>query len=258
MTAWILEWIIRTQTSEVSHSALWVKTSEVYVSPMKKFPYTPLQIAIHVYAWSALILLIFDAVTGNLSANPIQDLEQRTGRHAITLLVLSLLCTPLNTLFKWSEPLKRRRALGLYAFMYATIHVVIFGALDYGLAWSRLIQEVIEKPRLVVGMIAFALLIPLAITSFDIWKKRLGKNWKRLHQVSYLIAPLVVLHYLWSKKGDVLSLQGEVVKPLIYGIIIAIFLIMRIPPIRKALVSFSTRMLALLPGKNQHPKVNTP
>ena len=258
MTAWILKWIIRTQTSEVSHSALWVKTSEVYVSLMKKFPYTPLQIAIHVYAWSALILLIFDVVTGNLSANPIQDLEQRTGRHAITLLVLSLLCTPLNTLFKWSEPLKRRRALGLYAFMYATIHVVIFADLDYGLAWSRLIQEVIEKPRLVVGMIAFALLIPLAITSFDIWKKRLGKNWKRLHQVSYLIAPLVVLHYLWSKKGDVLSLQGEVVKPLIYGIIIAIFLIMRIPPIRKALVSFSTRMLALLPGKNQHPKVNTP
>ena len=169
---------------------------------MKKFPYTPLQIAMHIYAWSGLILLFFDAVTGNLSANPIQDLERRTGRHAITLLVLLLLCTPINTLFKWSEPLKRRRALGLYSFMYAAIHVIIFAYLDYGLAWSRLLQEVIQKPRLIVGSIAFILLIPLTITSFDIWKKRLGKNWKRLHQVVYLIAPLVVLHYLWSKADD--------------------------------------------------------
>jgi sulfoxide reductase heme-binding subunit YedZ len=226
--------------------------------PMKKFPYTPLQIAMHIYAWSVLAFLLFDFFTGRLSANPIQDLERRTGRQAITLLVLLLLCTPINTLFKWSEPLKRRRALGLYTFMYATIHVIIFADLDYGLAWSRLIQEVIQKPRLIVGMIAFTLLIPLAITSFDIWKKRLGKNWKRLHQVVYLIAPLVVLHYLWSKKGNILSLQGEILKPMIYGVIIAIFLIMRIPPIRKALASFSTRVLALLPKKNPQSKAGMP
>ncbi|MBI3162377.1 MAG: sulfoxide reductase heme-binding subunit YedZ, partial [Chloroflexi bacterium] len=200
---------------------------------MKKFPYTPLQIAVHLYAWSGIAFLLFDFFTGNLSPNPIQDLEQRTGRHAITLLVLSLLCTPINTVFKWSEPLKRRRALGLYTFLYATIHVIIFADLDYGFAWSLLIDEFIQKPRLIVGLIAFTLLIPLAITSFDIWKKRLGKNWKRLHQAIYLIAPLVFLHYIWSKKGDVLSLQGEVLKPLIYGLIIGIFLIVRIPPIRK-------------------------
>jgi len=225
---------------------------------MKKLPYTPLQIAMHLYAWSGLILLIFDFATGNISPNPIQDLEHRTGRHALVLLVLSLLCTPLNTLFKWSEPLKRRRALGLYAFMYAAIHVIIFVDLDFGLAWSSLMQEVIQKPRLIVGAIAFLLLIPLAITSFDIWKKRLGKNWKRLHQIVYFIAPLVVLHYLWSKKGDILSLQGEILKPMIYGLIIAIFLIVRIPPVRKALSSFSTRMRALLPKWNQRPKTGTP
>ena len=212
----------------------------------------------HLYAWSAIILLIFDFATGNISPNPIQDLEQRTGRHALVLLVLSLLCTPLNTLFKWSEPLKRRRALGLYSFMYAVIHVIIFADLDFGLAWSTLIKEVVEKPRLVVGTIAFFLLIPLAITSFDVWKKRLKKNWKRLHQVIYLIAPLVVLHYLWSKKGDALSLQGEVLKPLTYGLVVAIFLVMRIPQVRKALSSFSTRMLSLLPRRNQQHKVGTP
>ena len=216
--------------------------------------YTPLQIAIHVYAWSAFVWIIYELFNGSFSINPIQELEQRTGRHAITLLVLSLLCTPINTIFKWSEPLKRRRTLGLYAFLYATIHVIIFVDLDYGLAWSLLIQELVEKPRLIVGLIAFTLLIPLAITSFDIWKKRLGKNWKRLHRLVYLIAPLAFLHYVWSKKGDLLSLQGEVAKPLIYGIIIAIFLILRTPPIRKAITSFPIRSLFLSPKKDHQPE----
>ena len=103
---------------------------------LKKLPYTPLQIAMHLYAWSELAVLIYDLFTNNLTVNPIQALEQRTGRHAITLLVLTLACTPLNTLFGWRELLKRRRALGLYTLMYATIHVLIFINLDYGLAWS--------------------------------------------------------------------------------------------------------------------------
>ncbi len=212
---------------------------------MKKFPYTLLQTAIFIYAWSGFALLIFDFLTGNISPNFIQDLEQRTGRHAITLLVLSLSCTPINTIFKWSEPLKRRRALGLYALLYATVHVIIYVDLDYGLAWNSVVQNIIEKPRLIVGTLAFLFMIPLGITSFDIWKKRLGKNWKRLHRFVYLIAPLAVLHYLWSKKGDILSLQGEVLRPLTYGLIVVIFLIFRIPTIRKALASFSSRILSL-------------
>jgi len=218
--------------------------------------FTPLQIAMHVYAWSVLVFLVFDFFTGNLSANPIQELEQRTGRHAITLLVLSLACTPLNTLFKWSELLKRRRALGLYTFMYATVHVLIYMDLDYGLAWSFILRDVIEKPRLIVGAIAFFMLIPLAWTSFDIWKKRLGKNWKRLHQVVYLIAPLVVLHYAWSKKGDFFALQGEIVRPLIYGLIVVLFLILRIPQVRKAVASLRDRILPLFRKRTLQPKTS--
>ena len=195
--------------------------------------YTPLQIAVHLYAWSALVFIALDFLTGRVSVNPIQELEQRTGRHAITLLVLSLACTPLNTLFKWPELIKRRRALGLYAFMYAAIHVVIFVDLDYGLAWSLIVQTVIQKPYILVGMISFLMLIPLAFTSFDIWKTRLRKNWKRLHQLVYLIAPLVVLHYAWGKKGDYFELRGDIIRPLIYGVIAAILLIIRIPPERR-------------------------
>ena len=207
--------------------------------------YTPLQIIMHIYAWSALVHLLFDLATGNLSANPIQELEQRTGRHAITLLILALACTPLNTLFKWSEPLKRRRALGLYAFMYATIHVIIFIDLDYGLAWSLIIQTIFEKPYIVVGMLTFLMLIPLAFTSFDIWKKRLGKKWKRLHQIIYLIAPLAVLHYAWGKKGDFFRLQGEIILPLIYAVIVILLLVMRIPQVRKTTASLRDRIRLL-------------
>ena len=225
---------------------------------MKKFftRFTPLQIAMHVYAWSVLVFLVFDLITGNLSANPIQELEQRTGRHAITLLVLSLACTPLNTLFKWPELLKRRRALGLYTFMYATIHVLIYMDLDYGLAWSFIIQDVIEKPRLIVGAIAFFMLTPLAWTSFDIWKKRLGKKWKRLHQTVYVLAPLVVLHYAWSKKGDLFHLQGEIIRPLIYGLIVVFFLFFRIPLVRKAIASLRDRVTGQFRKQNSQAKAS--
>ena len=203
--------------------------------------YTPLQIAMHIYAWSLVAHILFDFLTGNISPNPIQELEQRTGRHAITLLVLSLACTPLNTLFKIPELLKRRRALGLYAFLFATIHALIF-ATDYGLAWSQIVRNILEKPYILVGVTGFLLLIPLAWTSFDIWKKRLGKNWKRLHQVVYAIAPLIVLHYAWSKKGDFFALQGEIVRPLLYGLVVVLFLAMRIPPVRRALASLRDRL----------------
>ena len=222
---------------------------------MKSFfqRYTPLQIAIHIYAWSALIHIAFDLLTGNFSPNPIQELEQRTGRHAITLLVLSLSCTPLNNIFGWRELIKRRRTLGLYAFMYASIHVLIFIDLDYGLAWSLIIQTIFQKPYIVVGMISFLMLIPLAFTSFDIWKTRLKKNWKRLHQTIYLIAPLVILHYAWGKKGDFFQLRGDIIRPLIYGLIVAVLLIFRIPQVRRTLASIRDRILLLISRRRIQP-----
>ena len=218
--------------------------------------YTPLQIAIHLYAWSALAWIAFELLTQSFSINPIQELEQRTGRHAITLLTLSLLCTPLNAIIKFPELLKRRRTLGLYTLMYATIHVLIFVNLDYGLAWSLIARTVFDKPYIIVGALAFLLLIPLGVTSFNVWKVRLGKNWKRLHQVVYIIAPLAVLHYLWSKKGDLLLLSGDIVRPAIYGLILAIFLVLRIPAVKRYIASFPTRGLSLPFKKDPTPKVD--
>ncbi len=117
---------------------------------MKKIRLSPLQLIIHIGAWFPLARLILESVTGNLTANPIQHIEQRTGRAAISLLFLSLAATPLNSLFGWKEPLQRRRTLGLYSFMYATMHVIIFADLDYGLAWSSISETVLQKPYILV------------------------------------------------------------------------------------------------------------
>jgi len=216
--------------------------------------YTPLQISMHLGAWFPLVRLFFDFFAGNLSANPIQDMQQRMGRAAITLLVLSLACTPLNAVFGWREPLKRRRALGLYAFMYVAIHLLIFVDLDYGFAWSLILQTIFEKPYILVGLTVFLLLLPLAMTSFDVWKARMGKNWKRLHQLIYWIVPLAVLHYAWAKKGDLFNLTGDITRPLLYGLVVAILLILRIPTVRKTLVSLRDRILILIRRRRPEPQ----
>ena len=204
--------------------------------------YTPLQLLIHLGAWFPIARLVVEAFTHDLSANPIQHIEQRTGRAAITLLFLSLAATPFHSLFGWKEPLQRRRALGLYAFMYAAIHAVIFADLDYGLAWSQIVETVLQKPYILVGALAFLMLIPLAVTSFDVWKVRLKKNWKRLHKTIYFIAPLVVLHYAWGKKGTFFALQGDILLPLIYGLVFLLLMLLRIPALRRFIASARTRL----------------
>lgn len=209
---------------------------------MKTPRYTPLQILVHIAAWFPLARLLFETLTGGLTANPIQHIEQRTGRAALTLLILSLTATPLNSLFGWKELLRHRRTLGLYAFMYASLHVVIFADLDYGLAWSLILQTIFEKPFILAGAAAFFLLIPLAATSFDIWKVRLRKNWKRLHRLVYVIAPLVILHYAWGRKGNFFALQGDILLPLIYGLLLIILLVLRIPLVRRSIAATYTRL----------------
>ncbi len=203
---------------------------------MKKL--TPLQILIHLGALFPFAKLVFDYFTNNFSPNPIQDLEQQTGFAAITLLILSLASTPLNTLFGWRELLKRKRTLGLYAFFYATLHITVYLAIDYGFDLNLLVEATLEKRYTLIGTTAYLLLIPLALTSSKYWMRKLGKNWKKLHKLVYLIAPLLILHFSWARKGDIFTLQGNVLQPFIYGLIVIVLLVLRIPLIRKKVTSF--------------------
>jgi methionine sulfoxide reductase heme-binding subunit len=197
---------------------------------------SPLQILVHLLAWGLVAWLAWDAWTGNLTVNPIQAAEQRTGKDALVLLVLSLACTPLNTLFGLRQALTVRRSLGLYAFMFAALHFTIFIWIDYGFDWEFLRLDIINKRYILVGATALIILTLLAATSFKWWMKRLGKRWKALHRLIYLAAPLVVLHYAWARKGDIFRLQGDILQPLAFGVVVALLLLARLPALRRGAV----------------------
>jgi sulfoxide reductase heme-binding subunit YedZ len=202
---------------------------------------TLLRVIVHLGAWLPLLLLFIDYYTGRLSVNPILDLEQRTGRTALTLVLLSLSCTPLHTLFGWRDILRHSRTLGLYAFMVAAIHLSIFLILDYGLNFAQILVDAAIKPFIIVGAAAFLILLLMALTSFDTSKVWLGRNWKRLHRLIYLAAALAILHYFWGLKGDIFRLQGDITRPLVYFSIFLVLLLLRLRPIRKFLQSHQIR-----------------
>ena len=207
-----------------------------------KLKNTHLRVAVHSAAWLLAAWVVWDLFFNTLNINPIQTAMQHSGKIALIFLVLTLACTPLNTLFGFRQALKLRRTLGLFAFMFAAFHFFIFLGIDYAFDWSLLKIEFSEKRFVIVGLAAGTILALLAVTSFKWWMKKLGKNWKRLHKFVYLAASLVIVHYAWAKKGDLFSLQGDILGPLAFGLILAFLLIMRIPAVRKSASSLSGRL----------------
>jgi sulfoxide reductase heme-binding subunit YedZ len=189
-------------------------------------------ILVHIACLLPIPWLILDAWRGNLTADPIRGSILRTGKIALELLILSLACTPLNNIFGFKPALKVRRALGDYSFLYTSLHFAIFVSLDYGFDLQFVMNELI-RPYALVGLIAGLLLIPLAITSFSPWPKRLGKNWKRLHNLVYVINLLAALHFILVVK------QG-VTEPYLWTILIIFLLVLRLPPVRHFLSGFFT------------------
>jgi sulfoxide reductase heme-binding subunit YedZ len=198
--------------------------------------FTPLRIIVHVAGWFPLVRLVIAYYTQHLTANPVQALEQHTGIQALIFLLLSLACTPLASIFGWKELTQRRKALGNYGFLYAALHVFTFFVIDYGLNLEAVWVDIRNKPYIIIGATAFLMLLPLAFTSFKYWMKRLGKNWKRLHRLVYIISPLVVVHFILTIKGNFLRLYGNFTQPLIYGGIVLVLLILRIKKIKLALI----------------------
>jgi methionine sulfoxide reductase heme-binding subunit len=188
----------------------------------------------HVGALLPLALLVGGYFTNQLGVNPIQEITFRTGKFALVLLVLSLACTPVNTVFGFKRVLPLRRPLGLYAFLYVCLHLLTFVGLDYGFAPGLIRQEIVEKRYILVGFAAFLLLLPLAVTSTRGWMRRLGKNWKRLHRLVYAAALLAVLHYVWVVKSDIRE-------PLIYGGVILLLLLLRLPQVRRGITTWRQR-----------------
>lgn len=194
-----------------------------------------LQILVHTAAWVPLIVLLVDLQTGNLTINPYQAAERRTGNIALIFFLLSLACTPVNMLFKIPEVIKIRRPLGLYGYMYAAIHLFIFVGLDYGFDFELILLDVGEKRFIFAGLTAFILFSLLAATSYRWWMAKLGKRWKQIHRLVYMANLVIVLHFAWAVKGDFLRLQGDVLRPLLALLVVILLLVLRIPAVRKKL-----------------------
>lgn len=193
-----------------------------------------LQVLVHGAALMPLALMIWDYFHNQLTVNPIQEITSRTGRYALVLLLLSLACTPINLLFGLKQIVRWRRPLGLYAFVYASLHFLTFIGLDYTFNLTLILEVLVEKRYIIAGFSAFCLLIPLAITSTKAWQRRMGKLWKQLHRLVYVAALLAIVHFVWLVKSDIQE-------PLLYGAVLVLLLALRLPQIRFALERWRRR-----------------
>ncbi len=174
--------------------------------------------------------LVQGGFSDTLGANPVETITRETGTWALRILLLTLAITPLCRLSGISEWVRLRRMLGLYSFFYAVLHFTTYALLDHSFDLMSMIEDVLKRPYITFGFIAFLLLIPLAVTSHRLMIRRLGgKRWKRLHRLVYVCALGAVLHYLWLVKADSMN-------PLLYLALYLLLMSFRIPHKQRALL----------------------
>jgi len=188
------------------------------------------KLLISVNALIPLSLLVIDWWNGRLGANPIEFFLRTTGVLTLTFLLITLAITPLRKMFGWNSLIKYRRMLGLFAFFYGCLHLVTYSIFDKSLGFSAIVADVIQRPFIAIGMIAFSMLVPLAITSTNGMVKRLGgKNWARLHKLTYVAATLGVIHFWMIVKSDIFY-------PALFGVVLAVSFLIRLDRPKKVAV----------------------
>ncbi|MGZ8951566.1 MAG: sulfite oxidase heme-binding subunit YedZ [Methylobacter sp.] len=168
-----------------------------------------------------MLWLFIDIAFDNLGSNPIQALHIRLGDWSLRFLCLTLAITPIQTVTKWRGMTDYRQMLGLYAFFYATLHVLAYLLVDHALMWRMVGIDVIESPYIWFGVLAYLIIFSLALTSPKWAKKRMGKTWKKLHRFIHIAAVAAIVHYFWQ-------LKGNLAEPLFYSIVVFLLLSFRI------------------------------
>ena len=176
------------------------------------------------------IWLLLKVFQNDLGPDPAQALSIETGEWALRFLLLTLAITPFRQIFRMVEIAKLRRMIGLFAFFYASIHFLSWMAFILGFRWLAIAEELVERPYITVGFLAYVILFLLGVTSTNSMVRRLGKNWKRLHRFVYAASILAIVHLLWI-------LRTDVTEAVIYGVLLAILLGYRI--IRKLKLNFA-------------------
>ncbi|GIK56579.1 MAG: sulfoxide reductase heme-binding subunit YedZ [Chloroflexi bacterium] len=193
-----------------------------------------LRVSAHMLSLYALALLLLDYSRNNLGADPVREILLRTGEPALVLLILSLAVTPLTLLFGWKQLHPLRRIFGLYAFLYVALHLLTFIWLDYGLNLAYILDGILEQNFVLVGFAAFVLLLPLAITSNKWSQRKLGKKWKTLHKLVYIIILLALIHFWWLVKNVYYM-------PFLYSAIVTVLLLLRWQPVKQKVLRFQHR-----------------
>jgi sulfoxide reductase heme-binding subunit YedZ len=173
--------------------------------------------------------MISDALTGNLSSDPIKTLTHRTGLWGLTCLTAMLAITPLHRLTGWARLQSYRRMLGLFGFFYVALHFLVYLVLDQFFDWHAIAEDITRRPFITVGFTGLLLMVPLVVTSTRGWVKRLGRRWVALHSLAYVAALAGVVHFTWSQKADIHT-------PTMYGLVLAVLLAARLAPKRRPLV----------------------
>ena len=167
------------------------------------------------------IWLLLKVFQNDLGPDPAQALSIETGEWALRFLLLTLAITPFRQIFRVAEIARLRRMIGLFAFFYASIHFLSWMAFILGFRWLAIAEELVERPYITVGFLAYVILFLLGVTSTNSMVRRLGKNWKRLHKFVYAASILAIVHLLWI-------LRTDITEAVIYGVLLAILLGYRI------------------------------
>ena len=181
-----------------------------------------LKLGVGAAALAPATVVIVRFFTGGLGANPIAEAMNQLGLWALVLLLAALACTPLKLIFGWSWPLVIRRMLGLCAFATVCLHFLTYLVLDQFFDLAAIGEDILKRPFITVGFLAFVLLIPLAVTSSDAMVRRLGfPRWKRLHRLAYVATAAGIVHFTWRVKADL-------AEPLIYAGVLLLLLGIRV------------------------------
>jgi methionine sulfoxide reductase heme-binding subunit len=164
-----------------------------------------------------LAVLVYNVLTGHTSANPAEDILLTTGIWTFRFLLATLTITPIRRLTGWNRIIQYRRMLGLFAFFYGTVHLFSYLAFDRVFAFGEILTDIAKRPFITAGMAAYALMLPLALTSTKGWIRRLGRRWQVLHRLVYFSGAAAALHFIWKVKVVI----GE---PVYYAAVLALLL----------------------------------
>ncbi len=159
------------------------------------------QVAVHLGALFPLLWLVWAIPSGVLGGDPVKELTHYLGMGALRLLLLSLMVSPLVKRFRLGVLMRLRRPLGLWCFVWASLHFSVWLYLDLGFQWALIGVEIVERSYILVGFVAWCLLLALAVTSLPKLMRKMGRHWKTLHSAVYWVLPLVLLHFWWSLKS---------------------------------------------------------